>query len=133
MRQSKFRKEKDSLGEIDVPSDAYYGIQTLRAGHNFPISGLRPSNSLIQSIAMVKWAAAKANVACGKLEPATGKTIQRAALEIIQGKWRGQFVVDVFQAGAGTSFNMNANEVIANRGIELLGGRRGDYRRIHPN
>lgn len=133
MRLKKFRKEKDSLGEIAVPSEAYFGIQTLRAVHNFPISGIKPAHSLIQAIAMVKWAAAKANMACGKLEPAAGKAIQKAASEIIQGKWREQFVVDVFQAGAGTSFNMNANEVIANRGIELRGGRRGDYHRIHPN
>jgi aspartate ammonia-lyase len=133
MASKKYRKEKDSLGELEVPADAYYGIQTLRAVQNFPISGVKSPFPLIQAIAMVKWAAAEANMGCRKLDPKIGKSIQEAALEIIEGKWQEQFVVDVFQAGAGTSFNMNVNEVIANRGIELRGGKLGDYHRIHPN
>lgn len=133
MVRTKFRKERDSLGELPVPADAYYGIQTLRAIHNFPISGQKCSFSMIRAIAMVKWAAAEANMKCRKLDSAIGKRIQQAAKEIMAGKFKEQFRIDVFQAGAGTSFNMNANEVIANRAIELLGGERGDYRRVHPN
>ncbi|MHB8481627.1 MAG: aspartate ammonia-lyase [Nitrospiria bacterium] len=129
----KIRIERDTLGELEVPVDAYYGIQTARAVYNFPISGITPHPVLIRSIAMVKWASAEANMACKQLNLKTGKVIQKAAKEIIEGRWTGQFVVDVFQAGAGTSFNMNANEVIANRAIEISGGRRGEYHRIHPN
>ena len=131
--KKKTRIEKDSLGELEVPDEAYYGIQTVRAIRNFPISGLKPHKSFIQSIAMIKWAAAEANMACNPLNRKIGKAIQKAANEIIEGRWIDQFVVDVFQAGAGTSFNMNTNEVIANRAIELSGGKRGEYHRIHPN
>lgn len=133
MDRVKMRKEKDSLGELEVPETAYYGVQTARAVANFPISGLRPHPTFIQATAMIKWAAAQANIGCGKLDPKVGKVIQKAAEEVIGGKWNDQFVVDVFQAGAGTSHNMNTNEVIANRAIEIAGGTRGDYKRVHPN
>ncbi|MCA1724235.1 MAG: aspartate ammonia-lyase, partial [Thermomicrobia bacterium] len=127
------RTEHDSLGEVPVPADALYGAQTARAVENFPISGLRPHRVFIESTAMVKWAAAMANMAIGKLPPEKGNAIAQAAKEIVDGQHHDQFVVDLFQAGAGTSHNMNANEVIANRANELLGGRRGDYAPIHPN
>jgi aspartate ammonia-lyase len=133
MENRKVRKEKDSLGELEVPESAYYGVQTARAVANFPISGLRPHPTFIRATAMVKWAAAQANMAIGKLDPKIGKIIQKSAAEVIDGKWNDQFVVDVFQAGAGTSHNMNTNEVIANRAIEMLGGRRGEYKLVHPN
>ncbi len=131
----KTRTEKDSLGEEQVPADAYYGIQTLRAKENFPISGLRPHPrlKLICAIGMVKKAAAMANRTLGLLDRRRASAIIRAAEEVISGKFDDQFVVDVYQAGAGVSFHMNANEVIANRAIELLGGRRGDYELCHPN
>ncbi|HEY8292086.1 MAG TPA: aspartate ammonia-lyase [Thermomicrobiales bacterium] len=127
------RTERDSLGDVPVPVDALYGAQTARAVENFPISGIRPHRVFIESTAMVKWAAAMANMAIGKLPPEKGDAIARAAKEIIGGAHHAQFVVDVFQAGAGTSHNMNANEVIANRANELLGGRRGEYAPVHPN
>lgn len=133
MENKKVRKEKDSLGELEVPESAYYGVQTARAVANFPISGLRPHPTFIRATAMVKWAAAQANMAIGKLDPKIGKIIQKSAEEVIDGKWNDQFVVDVFQAGAGTSHNMNTNEVIANRAIEILGGHRGEYKLVHPN
>ncbi len=127
------RMERDSLGEVAVPADALYGAQTARAVANFPISGILPHRVFIESTAMVKWAAAMANMAIGKLPAEKGNAIAQAAREIIDGQHHAQFVVDVFQAGAGTSHNMNANEVIANRANELLGGRRGAYAPIHPN
>lgn len=133
MEKGKNRKEKDSLGELEVPEAAYYGVQTARAVANFPISGLRPHSTFIQATAMVKWAAAEANVRLKKLDPKVGKVIQQAAEEVIAGKWNQEFVVDVFQAGAGTSHNMNTNEVIANRAVEILGGKRGEYKLVHPN
>ncbi|MEK7286481.1 MAG: aspartate ammonia-lyase [Nitrospirota bacterium] len=131
--EDQMRIEKDSLGELQVPKSAYYGVQTARAIANFPISGLRPHPFFIRSTGMVKWAAADTNMALKKLNPAIGKTIQQAAVEVMDGKWNDQFIVDVFQAGAGTSHNMNTNEVIANRAIEMLGGLRGEYQRVHPN
>ncbi len=127
------RTERDSLGEVSVPADALYGAQTARAVENFPISGIRPHRVFIESTAMVKWAAAMANMAIGKLAPEKGNAIAQAAKEIVDSRHHEQFVVDVFQAGAGTSHNMNANEVIANRANELLGGRRGEYTPINPN
>jgi len=133
MHDKNMRIEKDTLGELAVPQDAYYGVQTARAVANFPISGLRPHPDFIRATAMVKWAAAQANISCGKLPASIGKPIQQAAMEIIDGRWHEQFVVDLFQAGAGTSHNMNANEVIANLAIERLGGTRGDYKQVHPN
>src|SRR5947209_8076509 len=133
MATTAMRIERDSLGEVAVPVDALYGAQTARAVGNFPISGIRAHRTFIESTAMVKWAAAMANIAIGKLPPEKGDAIARAAREIIDGQHHNQFVVDVFQAGAGTSHNMNANEVIANRANELLGGKRGTYAPVHPN
>ncbi len=127
------RKERDSLGEREVPSDAYYGIQTLRASENFPVSGIMPRPEFIRAYAMVKKAAALANQDVGWLDPYIAESIVAACDEILAGKMHDQFVVDDFQAGAGTSFNMNFNEVIANRALELTGRKRGDYSFIHPN
>jgi aspartate ammonia-lyase len=128
-----YRTERDPLGELKVPTDAYYGIQTARAIENFPISGLRPPAELVTATILVKKAAAEANAGLGRLEPAIAKAITSAANEILGGRLRDQFVVDVYQAGAGTSHNMNANEVLANRAAELLGEPRGTYARVHPN
>ncbi|MPY87850.1 MAG: aspartate ammonia-lyase [Luteitalea sp.] len=127
------RTERDPLGEKNVPAEAYYGIQTQRAIENFPISGLRASATFVVATILVKRAAAEANVATGQLDREVGEAIMRAADEILDGQLRDQFVVDVYQAGAGTSHNMNANEVLANRAAELLGERRGTYKRVHPN
>ena len=127
------RTERDPLGERTVPADAYYGIQTARAIENFPISGLRAPSLLVDATMLVKKAAAYANVTLGRLDSRVGTAIAQAADEILAGRFRDQFVVDVYQAGAGTSHNMNANEVLANRAAELLGGVRGDYRLVHPN
>ncbi|HKE85164.1 MAG TPA: aspartate ammonia-lyase [Vicinamibacterales bacterium] len=127
------RIERDPLGEHAVPSDAYYGIQTARAVENFPISGLRASADLITATILVKKAAAQANMSLSRLDSRIGGAITRAADEILGGALREHFVVDVYQAGAGTSHNMNANEVLANRASELLGGTRGEYRLVHPN
>jgi len=128
-----FRTERDPLGEHAVPADAYYGIQTARAVENFPISGLRAPAELVTATVLVKKAATQANVAVGRLKSRLGDAIVRAADEILAGALRGEFVVDVYQAGAGTSHNMNANEVIANRAAEILGGSRGAYDLVHPN
>jgi aspartate ammonia-lyase len=128
-----FRTERDPLGELQVPEAAYYGIQTARAVENFPISGLRAPADLVAATIVVKKAAAEANAALGRLDPETARAIVAAADEILAGALRDQFVVDVYQAGAGTSHNMNANEVIANRAAERLGEPRGAYRRVHPN
>ena len=127
------RRERDSLGEREVPENAYYGIQTLRAVENFPVSGIMARPEFINAYAMVKKAAAMANQEIGWLEPYVAEAIVAACDEILAGKLHDQFVVDDFQAGAGTSFNMNANEVIANRALELVGRRKGDYSVIHPN
>lgn len=127
-----FRIERDSLGEIQVPQSALYGGQTQRAVLNFPISGLRPWRAFIWSIAIVKRAAAEVNRDLGLLDEARANAIQQAAQEVIDGRWDDQFVVDPFQAGAGTSHNMNANEVIANRATQIMGGVAGQYR-VHPN
>jgi aspartate ammonia-lyase len=129
----KFRTERDPLGEVAVPADAYYGAQTARALENFPISGLRPPADLVTATVLIKKAAAEVNAALGRLDAAVAKAIVIAADEILDGRLRDQFVVDVYQAGAGTSHNMNANEVLANRASELLGEGRGTYRRVHPN
>lgn len=128
-----FRTEHDTLGEKDVPDWAYYGVQTVRAIENFPISGITPFPEFIRATALIKKAAALANMDVGKLDHTKGNAIAQAAGEVAEGKWHDHFVVDVFQAGAGTSHNMNANEVIANRAIEILGGVKGDYSLIHPN
>ena len=127
------RSEKDSLGVREIPADAYYGIQTDRAIENFPISGLRPKPSYVDATVHIKKAAAKVNKALGLLEAGKADAIAAACDEILSGKLREWFVVDVYQAGAGTSHNMNANEVIANRAIEILGGKKGEYSIIHPN
>jgi len=129
----RFRKERDPLGEIDVPADAYYGVQTARAAANFPISGLRAPADLITATILIKKAAAEANASLGRLDATVAGAIVAAADEILSGKLRDQFVVDVYQAGAGTSHNMNSNEVLANRAAELLGGVRGTYTQVHPN
>jgi aspartate ammonia-lyase len=128
-----FRLEKDFIGTVQVPEDAYYGVQTLRAVNNFPISGLRLPREFIRAQGIVKLAAAKANVELGLLDKRIGGAIVKASQEVVEGKFDSSFVVDVFQAGAGTSQNMNANEVIANRAIEILGGTKGDYKIVHPN
>jgi len=129
----KMRSEKDSLGLREVPFHAYYGIQTQRAVENYPISGYRDYSQMIRAMGMIKKAAAITNLALKLIGGKRARAIQRASDEVIEGKWNGEFVVDVYQAGAGVSFHMNANEVIANRAIEFLGGRRGDYALCHPN
>jgi fumarate hydratase class II len=127
------RIERDTLGAVRIPDDVYYGAQTERAVENFPISGLRLPRRFIRAQGIIKLAAARANEALGALDKKRAKAIERAAREVIDGKHDDQFVVDVYQAGAGTSQNMNANEVIANRAIEILKGKKGDYKIIHPN
>ncbi len=129
----KSRTERDPLGEVAVPADAYYGVQTERAVENFPISGLTAPPELVTATVLIKRACARANGALGRLDQAVADAIISAADEILDGKLRDQFVIDVYQAGAGTSHNMNANEVLANRAAELLGEPRGEYTRVHPN
>ncbi len=127
------RKEKDSLGHVEVPARAYYGAQTARAVDNYPISGMRAHPLLIRALGMVKAAAAQANKELGLVEPERADAILQAAREVIDGKWDPEFVVDIFQAGAGVSLHMNTNEVLANRANEVLGGKLGEYDRVHPN
>jgi aspartate ammonia-lyase len=127
------RKEKDSLGEREIPAGAYYGIQTARALENFPISGLKPKPSYINATVQIKKAAATVNRDLGLLDRTKANAIIKACDEILGGKLQEWFLVDVYQAGAGTSHNMNTNEVIANRAIEFLGGQRGNYDMVHPN
>lgn len=127
------RLEKDSLGELQVPEQAYYGVQTARAVENFPISGQRAHPDLVWATAAIKKAAALVNSELGLIRIEPARAIMQAAEEIMAGRWQDQFVVDVFQAGAGTSHHMNMNEVIANRAIEILGGQRGQYQLVHPN
>jgi fumarate hydratase class II len=129
----KFRTAKDTLGEVQVPVDAYYGAQTQRAVENFPISGLRLPPAFIKAQAIIKASAAYSNKRCGALEAKKAESIIQAAEEIIEGKWLDQFVVDAYQAGAGTSQNMNMNEVIASRASEIMGGEKGDFSIVHPN
>src|SRR5436189_4424274 len=128
-----FRIERDPLGELNVPADAYYGVQTARAVENFPISGLRAPADLVTATILIKKAAAAANATLGRLDPDVARVIVAATDEVLAGRLRDQFVVDVYQAGAGTSHNMNANEVIANRANEILGAKRGEYTPVHPN
>lgn len=132
-RSAKMREEKDFLGVHKVPDEVYYGIQTLRAVENFPITGYHPHPELIRALGLVKAAAAQANMEIGTLNPAIAKAVVQAAMEVAAGRFNDEFVVDVIQGGAGTSMNMNANEVIANRAIEILGGKKGDYAKVHPN
>jgi aspartate ammonia-lyase len=127
------RQEKDSLGWVTVPLRAYYGAQTARAVENYPISGMRAHPLLIRAFGMIKRATAEGNQELGLLDAKRADAVIQAAQEVIDGKWNDQFVVDVFQAGAGVSFHMNVNEVIANRANELLGGRLGEYAWVHPN
>ena len=129
----KTRVERDFLGEKQIPAEVYYGVQTARAVDNFPISGIRPHPEFVRASAMIKRAAAQTNVEEGRLDRSIGEAIVQAAGEVMEGKLQDQFVVDVFQAGAGTSHHMNVNEVIANRAIERLGGEKGDYKLVHPN
>ncbi|HSO26866.1 MAG TPA: aspartate ammonia-lyase [Anaerolineales bacterium] len=129
---TEFRIEKDSLGELQVPGTALYGVQTQRAVQNFPISGLRPWRAFIWSMASIKRAAAEVHRDLGLLDAERANAIIKAAQEVIEGQWDDQFVVDPFQAGAGTSHNMNTNEVIANRASQILGAQLGEYR-VHPN
>ena len=126
------RIERDSLGDVHVPADALYGAQTQRATQNFQISGLKPRQAFIWSMATIKRAAAEVNRDLGLLDAERAEAIRQAAQEVIEGKWNDQFVVDPIQAGAGTSHNMNTNEVIANRATQILGGGLGEYR-VHPN
>ncbi len=131
--KKQYRVEKDSLGEVSVPTDAYYGVQTVRALKNFPISGIKPDPVFIKSMVYIKRAAATVNSELGCLDDQMGKAIINAADRILAGEFQDQFVVDVYQAGAGTSCNMNVNEVIANIAIESSGKEKGDYSVIHPN
>lgn len=128
-----FRIEKDLLGTKEVPADAYYGIQTLRAVENFPITGIPPHGEMIRALAAVKKAAARANMEVGVLKAKIAEPIMQAADEVLGGAFHEQFIVDSIQGGAGTSMNMNANEVIANRAIELMGGKKGEYLLCSPN
>jgi aspartate ammonia-lyase len=127
------RTERDPLGEKAVPAAALYGIQTLRAAENFPISGLRPLPAFVDAVVWIKRSAALVHKETGRLEPRLADAIVRAADEVLGGKHRDQFIVDVYQAGAGTSHNMNCNEVLANRANEILGTARGSYQPVHPN
>jgi fumarate hydratase class II len=127
------RMEADSLGELAVPADAYYGVQTMRAAHNFPISDLRFPRRFIRALGQIKGTAAQVNMTLGLLDARLGEAIVRAAGEVADGALDEQFVLDIFQTGSGTSTNMNANEVIASRANELLGGKRGDKSPVHPN
>lgn len=127
-----YRLERDALGEKKIPADAYYGIHTARATDNFPVSGRRVNRHLIDALVLVKKAAALAHKRVGHMPGDTVEAILLACDEILEGRLSDQFVVDAFQGGAGTSSNMNVNEVIANRAIEILGGEKGDYGRVHP-
>ena len=131
--QTRYRRERDSMGEFKVPSDAYYGANTMRAVLNFPISELRFSRSFIEAVANIKLAAAQTNMELGLLENNLGEAIIKAATEVAAGDFDDQFVVDIFQTGSGTSTNMNVNEVISNRAIEILGGEIGSKTPVHPN
>ncbi len=127
------RSERNSMGEFEVPADAYYGANTMRAKVNFPISDLRLPRGFIRAIGLIKQQAALVNRELGLLDENLAGAIIRAAQDVIDGALDGEFIVDVFQTGSGTSTNMNANEVIANRAIELLGGVRGSRTPVHPN
>ncbi|HUC38792.1 MAG TPA: aspartate ammonia-lyase [Candidatus Acidoferrum sp.] len=129
----KYRTESDVLGKVRVPEEAYYGSETQRTVNNFQISGLKIDWRFIESLVLIKKAAALANMSTGKLDRRRGSAIVKACNEILSGKLSEHFVTDVFQAGAGTSTNMNANEVIANRAITILKGKKGDYKVVHPN
>ena len=127
------RIEKDFLGEIQIPNRLYYGIQTTRAMHNFNITGYELDHDFVAALGIVKTAAARANLQTGRMPAQIGGAIVKAAEEVAEGKWQDQFVVDCIQGGAGTSMNMNANEVIANRALEILGSKKGNYELVSPN
>ena len=128
-----YRVERDSIGAKDVPENVYYGVQSLRAAENFHITGLNMHPEIINSLAYIKKAAAITNCEIGLLDKKKASAIVQACDEIIEGRFHREFIVDPIQGGAGTSLNMNANEVIANRAIEILGGQKGDYSIVHPN
>src|SRR6478672_7754714 len=127
------RIEKDSMGERQIPENAYYGIQTLRATENFPISGIKPLPTYVDACVLIKKATAIANGELGCIPQEIANAIVQAADEVLKGAFREQFVVDVYQAGAGTSHHMNVNEVLANRALEILGDEKGNYKRVNPN
>ena len=127
------RTERDSMGEMVVPIDAYYGAQTMRAIRNFPISGIRFPRRFIRALGLIKLAAAETNIELGLVDPRIGNAVAQAAREVAEGRLDNQFVLDIYQTGSGTSTNMNANEVIANRAIEILGGEKGSRKPVHPN
>jgi aspartate ammonia-lyase len=128
-----FRTETDSMGDRQIPAHTYYGIQTLRATENFPISGIKPLATYVDACVLIKKATALVNGELGCITPETSAAIVQAADEVLAGQWRDQFVVDVYQAGAGTSHHMNINEVLANRALELLGHDKGAYQQVSPN
>jgi aspartate ammonia-lyase len=130
---SNYRLEKDSMGERQISTDAYYGIQTLRATENFPIGGIKPLPTYVDACLLIKKATAIANGELGCIPQDISEAIVKASDEVLQGKFRDQFVVDVYQAGAGTSHHMNVNEVLANRALEILGDEKGNYKRVSPN
>ena len=133
MKKTDYRVEKDSIGVKDIPEEVYYGVQTLRAAENFHITGLNMHPEIINSLAYIKKASAITNCEVGILEKKKAQAIVQACDEIIEGKFHDDFIVDPIQGGVGTSLNMNANEVIANRAIEILGGKKGDYTIVNPN
>ncbi len=120
----KYRIEKDSMGSVRVPREAYYGSNTQRAVENFSVSGYRFRRELISALGLIKYASVRANAELGLLDKKRAKAMEQASYEVMQGRWDDQFVIDVFQTGSGTSTNMNANEVIANRANEILGGKK---------
>jgi aspartate ammonia-lyase len=130
---SAYRIERDSMGEQQIPANAYYGIQTLRAIENFPISGIKPLPTYVDACVLIKKATAIANGELGCIPQDISRAIVQAADEVLKGQFRDQFVVDIYQAGAGTSHHMNINEVLANRALEILGDKKGNYKRISPN
>ncbi|HPQ40500.1 MAG TPA: lyase family protein, partial [bacterium] len=133
MNKSEFRLESDSMGSMHIPGDALWGAQTQRAIENFPISGIRFPSVFIHALGRIKWACALANRELGELQDPAADAVIRAADEVARGDWDDHFPLDVFQTGSGTSTNMNANEVIANRANILLGGAPGSRSPVHPN
>src|ERR1041384_4153729 len=133
MMKQTFRIEKDSVGEMSVPADALYGAQTQRAVENFPISNLRFPREFIRAMGLIKLASARANMDLGLIDKKIGAAIVSAAQEVVDGKLDAHFVLDIFQTGSGTSTNMNTNEVISNRAIQILGGVLGSKKPVHPN
>ncbi len=133
MTEDKTRTESDSMGRMQVPAWALWGAQTQRAVENFPISGLRMPRAMIRALGLLKRACARTNQDRGELDPKLAKAILQAADEVVDGRHDGEFVVDIFQTGSGTSSNMNTNEVIANRAIQILGGKIGTKTPVHPN